>query len=442
MRLAQSLAHTANVFEPKTFCDFRKDLDPAWVLQALEDTGTVSVRRRRLPAEEMIWVVIGMALMRDRSIADIANMLAISRDEKSAKRVSSSAATQSRMRLGKQPLEWLFAQSASVWAHRSAAEDRFCGLSLYGLDGTSLRVPDSPQNAESFGYAHSVRGDSAYPMVRLVALMALRSHLLAGASFGRYGDGEYTYAEDLWGELPNNSLCIVDRNFYSAKLMLRLHNEQSNRHWLIRCKQKSAMRTLKKLGEGDYLVELKVSSVARKKDPTLPKTFTARMIEYQRKGFRPQRLLTSLCDNEKYKTNAIVALYHERWELELGYAEIKTQLLDRRESIRCKSQEGVQQEIWGMLLAYNLVRLYMQRVARTANLPPTRVSFIAALHFIREEWWLDSIPGFSPGSLPRHLQRLSEQMSRFILPERRSERSFPRAVKIKMSSYPRKRRTK
>src|SRR5436190_8391774 len=57
-------------------------------------------------------------------------------------------------------------------------------LALYGVDGTTLRVPDSTDNAGFFGYSHSVRGQSAYPMARGVGLMALRSHLLAAVAFG------------------------------------------------------------------------------------------------------------------------------------------------------------------------------------------------------------------------------------------------------------------
>jgi hypothetical protein len=120
----------------------------------------------------------------------------------------------------------------------------------------------------------------------------------------------------------------------------------------------------------------------------------------------------------------------------LGYDEIKTELLDPRESIRSKKPDGVEQEIWGLLLAYNLVRLYMQRVGAIAKVPPTRISFVAALRFIREEWWMDSQPTIDVAEVPRHLQRLAAQLSRFVLPERRPERAYPRAVKIKMSNYP------
>ena len=131
-----------------------------------------------------------------------------------------------------------------------------------------------------------------------------------------------------------------------------------------------------------------------------------------------------------------MALYHERWELELGYDEIKTELLDREETIRSKKPEGVKQELWGILLAYNLVRLEMERIANEADVEPTRISFVEALRLIRDEWeWLSVA---SPGAIPKRLEALRRNLKRYVLPPRRA-RSFPRVVKIKMSNYDRKR---
>jgi hypothetical protein len=165
-------------------------------------------------------------------------------------------------------------------------------LPIYGVDGSSLRVADSPQNSERFGYSNSVRGESAYPLVRMVALVALRSHLIASAAFGPFARGEYSYAEELWKDLPEQSLCIFDRQFFSARLLLRLQDADKNKHWLIRAKARTQMNTSKKLGPGDALVELPVSPEARQKDPSLPLFYSARAIDYQQKGFKPQKLLT------------------------------------------------------------------------------------------------------------------------------------------------------
>ncbi len=143
---------------------------------------------------------------------------------------------------------------------------------------------------------------------------------------------------------------------------------------------------LRRLGPRDELVELNVSRDARRQDPSLPERWVARAVTYQRKGFRPQTLLTSLTDPDAFPADEIATLYHERWELELGYDEIKTELLDREETIRSRTPTGVQQELWGIFLAYNLVRLEMERVAAEAGVEPTRISFVAALRLICDEW--------------------------------------------------------
>jgi hypothetical protein len=172
-------------------------------------------------------------------------------------------------------------------------------------------------------------------------------------------------------------------------MLLGIENEGQNRHWLTRAKSNSKWRVLQRFADGDELVEMKVSSEARRQDPSLPRTWTMRAIRYQRKGFRPEVLLTSLRDPKTHPANEIVLLYHERWELELGYDELKTKLLDREEAIRSKTREGVEQELRGILLAYNLVRLEMERVAKRAKVEPTRISFVESLRLIRDEWmWL------------------------------------------------------
>ena len=150
--------------------------------------------------------------------------------------------------------------------------------------------------------------------------------------------------------------------------------------------------------------------------------------------------MTSLLDAQTYPRDEVIDLYHERWELELGFDEIKTEMLDREEAIRSQTPLRVCQEVWGILLAYNLVRREMERIADEAGVSPLRISFVAALREIRLEWLL--LNTARPGTIPERLRQLASRIGRFLLPERRSERAYPRAVKIKMSKWPRKRRLK
>ncbi len=239
--------------------------------------------------------------------------------------------------------------------------------------------------------------------------------------------------------LVDHSLTIVDRGFLSARILLGIERGGSQRHWLTRAKSTLASTRIERFAVGDELIELNVSKEARQKDPSMPATWRMRAIRYQRRGFPPQVLLTSLLDPKRYPAAEIVALYHERWEIELGYNEVKRVMLAREESTRSKSPRGVAQELWGLGIAYNLVRYEAERVAADAGVSPTRISFVAALNFIESAlrtWGTESA-----GRLPERLQRLREDLAHFVLPERR-ERSYPRAVKIKMSNYARKRPAK
>ena len=422
------------------FARFQASIEPSWVLEALSATGTATLRRRRFPAEQVIWLVLGMALFRDLPIVDVVKELALVLPGSGAGRIAASAVMQARARLGASPLQWLFERCAEAWAKTSADRLRWRGLAVYGVDGTTVRVPDSPENRAEFGgqRAGGGRGVSGYPLVRVVTLMALRSHLLLAARFGPYNVSERKYARDLWPSVPDDSLVIVDRGFMYAKDLVPLQANGSNRHWLTRARKNNKWRVVKRLGPGDALAEVLVNRGSRREDPTLPERWAVRAIRYRRRGFREQTLLTSLLDPTKYPRDEVIALYHERWELELGYDEVKTEMLEREEAIRSRAPAGVAQELWGVALAYNLVRLEMERVAQLAEVPPTRMSFVGCLRAIKFQLLL--FAAISPGKMTKVLERFHRDLAAScVLPPRRSERLYPRAVKIKMSNYPRKR---
>jgi len=436
MDVAAALLESGTGRADASFTLFAETLDPRWIAQALAATGTASVRRRKLPAEYVVWLVIGMGLLRDRSIAEVVRHLHLvlpGVDPPALPAVTGGAIVQARDRLGDQPLARLFATTAAQWAPAAADAHRWRGLAVYGVDGSSLRVPDSPDNDQTFGRPQGKRGPAGYPQVRIVALMVLRTHLLAGFALGPWTTGEVPLAGSLWAHLPDASLTILDRGFVSYLLFHQIQAGGAQRHWLSRAKKALRWRVRRRLGPGDSLVDLPVHRGLRRAHPELPESLPARAIRYHRRGFRPQTLLTSLLDPTSYPADEIVALYHERWELELGFDEVKTHTLERQEALRSRAPERVRQEIWGLAIGYNLVRLAMARVAERAQLPPRRISYRHTLMLIRNFWltaWLAP-----PGVLPRRLEALHDEIALLLLPPRRSERRFPRVVKIKMSSF-------
>src|SRR5258707_1129172 len=239
---------------------------------------------------------------------------------------------------------------------------------------------------------------------------ALRAHLLAAAAFGPYRTSELALATPVWATLPEHALVILDRGFCCYALFHTLASPDRDRHWVVRARSGPTALTqavVQRFGPGDALVELRPSPATCAKHPDLPPTLRVR-----------------------------AALYHERWELELAFDELKTHTCERVEALRSKAPARVEQEVWGLLLAYNLVRLVMSRAAPRARVPPVCLSYRYALLAVRAFW--HAAWDTSPGTLPRRLEALLDELALFVLPERRPRR-YPRAVKIKMSHYPRNR---
>lgn len=435
MQIIQNLAETASTLAPERLERMAHALPEEWIEEALRATGVTTLRRRRISATQVIWLVLGMALIRGRSIWDVAMKLELPLPSKEGRAVAPSALTQARQRVGAAPLRWLF-EKVSGWANEQAQGTRWRGLSVLALDGSTLCVPDSEENAHHFGRHRSGKHatPSGYPMLRVVWLVDVYSRLLRAARFGPCSTAELTYAYDLIPALPEDSVVIMDRLYHCSPMLLPIL-AASHRHFLVRTKSNAKWRVLRSLGEGDDLVEVTVTDEARAANPSLPSHYTARAVR-TRTPKNEYTLLTSMTDEQQFPADEIRSLYRERWEVELALDELKTKMLEQAPTLRSRTVEGIEQEMWGTLLAYNLVRLEMAAVAREAAVPPRRVSFSMSLQFIVDEWAWDSIA--KPGAIPHHLKRLRANLQRFILPPRRSDRSYPRAVKQKENAYPRK----
>ncbi len=142
-------------------------------------------------------------------------------------------------------------------------------------------------------------------------------------------------------------------------------------------------------------------------------------------------------DAEKYPAKQLVELYHERWEQELAYGEIKTDMLDAvHRPLRSKSPQRVEQKLWGLFIAFNLIRLEMTRIAEDAGVRPTQISFVQCARFLQTKFLI--LAFLRPGNIAKTLEEYRKQLQRFVLPKRRTHRSYPRAVKTKMSNYAKK----
>lgn len=407
-------------------------LPTAWIEEALAATGTASIRRRRLPAEQVVWLVIALALYRGQSMPEVLASLDMALPSASDQPVSKSAVSQARQRLGAAPLQSLFDQTARAWCAQDAERHAWKGLSLWAMDGTTFRAADSAKNRAHFGAQAYASGRLAsYPQVRAVSVTAIPTHLVANVAFGEYGQNEMLYAKTLIAGIADHSLTVFDRGFLSAEILLGLTQGGQERHYLIPAKSNTKWEVLSG-EEDDCLVRMRVSAQARAKSPELPEHWTARAVRMVCASGKQRVLLTSLLDRRRYKAEALAECYRRRWEIETSYRELKQSMLGEALTLRSQQPEGVEQEIWGALIAYNLVRLEMAKAALQAKVEPTDLSFLRALHILQHEmiWAV----GMAPGKLPAHLLRLRLQMQ-FAIVEKRRGRQCPRLVKALPQRY-------
>lgn len=407
-------------------------LPTAWIEEALAATGTASIRRRRLPAEQVVWLVIALALYRGQSMPEVLASLDLALPSASDQPVSKSAVSQARQRLGAAPLQSLFDQTARAWCAQDAERHAWKGLSLWAMDGTTFRAADSAENRAHFGAQAYAGGRLAsYPQVRAVSVTAIPTHLVANVAFGEYGQNEMLYAKTLIAGIADHSLTVFDRGFLSAEILLGLTQGGQERHYLIPAKSNTKWEVLSG-EEDDCLVRMRVSAQARAKSPELPEHWTARAVRMVCASGKQRVLLTSLLDRRRYKAEALAECYRRRWEIETSYRELKQSMLGEALTLRSQQPEGVEQEIWGALIAYNLVRLEMAKAALQAKVEPTDLSFLRALHILQHEmiWAV----GMAPGKLPAHLLRLRLQMQ-FAIVEKRRGRQCPRLVKALPQRY-------
>lgn len=155
-------------------------------------------------------------------------------------------------------------------------------------------------------------------------------------------------------------------------------------------------------------MRLKTNPQARKQWPGLPEEITARLLTRKVVG-KERKVLTSLEDQSRYSASSVSELYRHRWEIELGYREATQGMLDSRWTLRSRLPEMVRQELWGILLTYNMVRYQMVKMAYQlkGDYLPYQLSFSGTISEIIR--LLITLPWASPGKVPGELRTLYEQ---------------------------------
>ena len=377
---------------------------------ALAQTGRVQARIRDLPARVVVYLLLAGCLFAELGYGQVWQRLTAGLDGLPLATPTASALTKARRRLGPAPT----AATGGV---------RVGGLLVCAIDGTTMSVADTPANCGVYTTQPGHHGGSGYPLLRLVALVACGTRSLIAVVFGPTSSGETTMTARLVDHLHGGMLVLCDRNLTTAALTR--HIATSGAHLLGRCKADRKLPLLGRLPDGSWLSLLGGVQV---------RVVEAEITIATRAGRATgaYRLATTLTDARSWPATALVALYHQRWEIETAYLELKSTILGGR-VLRARTPAGVDQEVYALLVCYQLLRLAMADATSTRpGIDPDRASFTIALHTALDQ--LIQAAGVIASATIDLVGKIGRAVLDNLLPDRRL-RVSPRIVKRAISKY-------
>lgn len=360
---------------------------PEQVHQALNEHGVNSQRIRSFPAVAVTYYCMALSLYPEAAYEDVfavvAQGLAWMQGSAAVPTLAKSSISAARGKIGCAPLEALHQRACLPLANPLDHPQAFyAGLRLLAIDGSNFEVPDEAANAAEFGYPGSRTGHAAYPQAQCAVLVECTTHAIIGANLGPYRAAEWDICKPLLSRLHAGMLCLADRGFNGYGQWKAASDTGSQLLW--RCVANRQLPVVKPLADGSYLSVIYPDTKSRR---SRSGEITLRVIEYALPGVAQAqeryRLVTTLLDPVQAPALELAALYHERWEVEAVFDELKTHLQQRRRVLRSKTPEGVRQEFYGWVLAHYAVCWLMHEAASTQRLQQRSLSFTGHVHLIR-----------------------------------------------------------
>jgi hypothetical protein len=364
--------------------------------------GRKEIRRNKLPARVMVYFVMAMALFCGDSYEEVTRKLADGLDyigtwRREWEMPSPGGLCRARQRLGAEVMREIYERVAVPCAMRSTKGAWLAGRRLMALDGFGMEAPDSEENASYFGYAGK-KGRSAFPFVRMAALAECGTHAIVAAEIAKDGEGEETLARHVLagGAIESGMIVMADSGLYSYTNIRMVLDAGADA--VFRVGASVGLPLLKWFPDGSYLSYIADSEEKAKRSYRLTHGlekitdlpgFYVRAVDYEvtgrGNGDEIITLVTNITDPEEVPAAELAAAYHERWEVELVFDELKTHQRGPGMILRSRKPELVEQEIWGLLLTHYGIRHLMREAADQADLDPDRMSFIRALRVIRRQ---------------------------------------------------------
>lgn len=409
------------------------------VSQILTDCHAWEKREKVLNMVTILYLVITLTLFPRLTVGGVLRRLASGArflwPNPSEPVPTDGAICQRRQQLGVTPVRQLFRRCCRPQASLQTKGAFRWGRRVVAIDGTCEDVAETPANANYFGRITDGPSKSPFPQVRALYLEECATHAIFDAVPAPCRVAEARLAPVLLRSIEPDMLVLLDRGLFAGPLIEGLRDKQAQ--VIAGLESHVLTKPVTRLRDGSYLAYLSPQSSHGLRKPLL-----LRVIPYR--IFAPdlpchgqvRRLATTLLDPKQAPAQEVIALYHERWEIELTIDEHKTHLRQAQQPLRSHCPQTVLQEFYGMLLLHHGLRFLMHQAASEEDLDPDRLSFSHAVEVVQQavhEFALVAVE-----ERPALMERLRADLRSCRLPARRL-RFNARVVKRPLSRFRRKR---
>jgi hypothetical protein len=324
---------------------------------------------------------------------------------------------------------------------KSLPDWRWNGRTVHLIDGSTVSMPDTPENQAVYPQSRSQKPGLGFPLARIVAIVSFATGAVRDLAIGPYRGketGETSLFRTLLPRLNRGDVVLGDRYFASFLGIAQLRARGVDSLFRIHQLRKIDFRRGRSLGVEDHRVLWSKPARPDWMDEatyaSIPNEMWMRELRVRvtEPGYRVHELVlvTTLLDPIEYSKEAIADLYLSRWGIELDLRSIKVVM--QMEILRCKKPELIEKEVWVHLLAYNLVRNLMTVAGAAHQVRPRELSFKATLQA------LEAFGDRMEMASPEQRQRLWQEMLIVIAHHRvgdRPGRIEPRAKKRRPKPY-------
>jgi hypothetical protein len=420
-RVVHEVTVAAGRFAPGHVGELTRIVPFDMVDAALAETGRNQRRVRDLPSRVVVYLLLAAALFAECGYRQVWARLVAGLDGLPVAHPTPAGLAAARRRVGAAPLRALFDLLRGPAAGPATRGVWWRGRLVCALDGTTLCCPDTPANLAVYRKGGSHHGGTGYPMVRLAALVACGTRALLAAAFGPISVDEKGYANRLLEAAGPGMLVLADRNFGYRPMLTALAGTGAD--LLIRVKASHRLPVCRRCADGSWLSRIGPLEVrVLRCQITLATSAGTRSELYQ--------LVTTVTDPDCAAD--LVRLYHQRWEIETAYLELKSTILGGR-VLRARTPAGLEQEIYALLVTYQALRIAIcDATIGRPDVDPDRGSFTIALNAARDQ--LVAATGVMTDTVIDLVGAIGRQVLADLLPDRRC-RTTPRVVKRAISNY-------